>query len=119
MSDQHRDVIVACFAAVDEEDFAGLLRGYAEDVVYERPGYPRITGRDALDHFYRVERTIARGRHTIEGILCEDGDGVAAWGSFTGVSRAGGRLTERWCDIYVFQHNLIVFRRTHFFRPGV
>lgn len=118
MSNQHRDVIVACFAAVDEGNVAGLLRGYAEDVVYERPGYPRITGRDALDHFYRVERTIARGRHTIDGVLCENGRG-AAWGSFTGVSRAGDRLAERWCDIYVFERDLIVFRRTHFFRPGV
>lgn len=118
MCSQHREVITACFAAVDGADIAGLLLGYADDVVYERPGYPPIAGREALDHFYRVERTIAVGRHTIEGVLCDNGHG-AAWGRFEGVSRTGDRLTERWCDTYVFERDLIVFRRTHFFRPGV
>jgi uncharacterized protein len=118
MSSQQRELIAACFAAVDEADITGLLRGYAQEVVYERPGYPPIVGRDALERFYRVDRAIASGRHEIEGMLFENGSG-AAWGSFAGVSRAGDRLAERWCDVYVFERDVIAFRRTHFFRPGV
>lgn len=118
MSNKHREVIAACFAAVDEPDLDALLVRYADDVVYERPGYPPIVGRDALEHFYYVERRIAVGQHTIEGVLCENGRG-AAWGSFEGLSRTGDRLAERWCDVYAFERDLIVFRRTHFYRPGV
>jgi ketosteroid isomerase-like protein len=118
MSSQHRDVIAGRFAAVDDGDVERFLRGYADNVVYERPGYPAIVGRDALERFYRLERTVEHGRHTIEGLICEDGRGVA-WGSFAGVSRTGDPLAERWCDVYLFEHDLIVFRRTHFYRPGV
>jgi ketosteroid isomerase-like protein len=113
-----RDVIRRYFAAIDANDIDGVLELFHDDVRYERPGYEPIAGKERLRHFFTVERVIASGRHDIEGIVVAD-DQVAAWGMFTGLSRAGAELSEGWCDVYGFQDGRIWRRRTYFFRPAV
>lgn len=116
--DDPREVIRAYFRAVDANDVDGAVALFHEELVYERPGYEPILGRERLRHFFRDERVIAEGRHEIEGVLV-DGDRVAAWGSFAGTSRTGAALSESFCDIYEMQDHTIYRRRTFFFRPAV
>jgi uncharacterized protein len=112
------EVIRAYFRAVDANDIDGVMRLFHEEIVYERPGYGEISGKQRLRHFYSEERIIARGHHEIEGMVA-DGDRVVAWGSFVGSSRAGGELNERFCDVYEMRDSTMYRRRTYFFRPAV
>jgi ketosteroid isomerase-like protein len=112
------DTIRSYFDAIDANDIERVLSLYADDVVYERPGYDAIDGKQQLRHFFVDERVIASGRHRIDGVIV-DGDRVSAWGSFAGLSRTGAELNERWCDVYEFRDALIARRCTYFFRPAV
>ncbi len=113
-----RDIIRTYFDAVDANDLDQVLEQFHTDVVYERPGYPQLEGKQRLRHFFTEERVIATGRHDVEGIVVE-GEQATAWGAFTGISRTGSALSERWCDVYWFRDGRIERRRTYFFRPAV
>ena len=118
VTDDPRELIRAYFCAVDANDVDRVLELFHEDIVYERPGYDAISGKDRLRHFFAEERIIAAGRHDIEGLLV-DGEHVAAWGSFVGTSRTGADLSESFCDVYQMRDRTIYRRRTFFFRPAV
>jgi ketosteroid isomerase-like protein len=113
-----RETVQEYFRCVDAGDVEALLAVFADDAVYERPGYPPLEGIARIRAFYEGERVIDHGAHDVEGIVVE-GDHAAAWGSFRGVSRAGAALEERWSDVYRFADGRIVYRRSHFFRPAV
>jgi ketosteroid isomerase-like protein len=113
-----RQTLLAYFQAVDANDLDQALATFDDEVVYERPGYPALLGIGSLRRFYEEERVIARGRHTIEGLVIEGEDG-AAWGRFEGFSWRGEPLAEWWSDVYRFKDDRIVFRRSHFFRPAI
>lgn len=113
-----RETIRDYFAAVDANDFDRVLELFDDQVVYERPGYEPIQGKERLRRFFTEDRVIATGRHDIEGLLAE-GDRVTAWGAFKGKSRTGVDLSEGWCDVYELRDARICRRRTYFFRPAV
>lgn len=113
-----RAVINAYFRHVDANDFDAVVALFESKAIYERPGYAPIDGLDQLRRFYANDRVVGSGRHQIEGVIVE-ADVACAWGSFSGLSRAGGELNERWCDVYEFVNAQISHRRTHFFRPAV
>jgi ketosteroid isomerase-like protein len=113
-----RDTVRRYFAAVDANDFDRVLELFDDNVIYERPGYDPIEGKERLKRFFTSERVIANGAHDIQGVLAE-GDRVSAWGEFEGTSRTGTQLREGWCDIYEFRDARIFRRRTYFFRPAV
>lgn len=113
-----RDVVCNYFAAVDANDFDRLIELFDDEVVYERPGYDAIEGKQQLKRFYASERVIASGEHTVRGVVA-DGDRVTAWGDFRGTSRTGAQLSEGWCDVYQFRDARIYRRRTYFYRPAV
>lgn len=113
-----REAIRTYFDAVDANDFDRVLEQFHADVVYERPGYPPLEGKERLRRFFTEERVIATGHHDVEGIVVE-GEQVTAWGAFAGTSHTGVALSERWCDVYRFRDGRIDQRRTYFFRPAV
>lgn len=117
-SDDSRELIRAYFRAVDANDIDSVVESFHDDIVYERPGYEAISGKDRLRQFFTEERIIAEGRHAVEDVLV-DGDRVAAWGSFAGKSRTGADLRESFCDVYEMRDDKIYRRRTFFFRPAV
>jgi ketosteroid isomerase-like protein len=111
----HR-TITEMFKAVDACDWQALRLLYAEDCVYDRPGFPSIQGRDALTRFYAEARPIRTGRHTISRFI-EDGAQLCAAGAFVGVLRSGANISLRFADIYVFSDGLISHRTTFFHTP--
>lgn len=113
-----RTVVGAYFAAVDANDFDALLELFDDDIVYERPGYEPMRGKDRLRQFFTTERVIASGKHQIEDILAV-GDKATAWGSFQGTSHDGNTLSEKFCDVYEFRNQRIYRRSTYFFRAAV
>lgn len=111
--------VVELFRKIDARDWEALPSSFADDVVYERPGYPPLVGREAVMRFYRHERVIADGEHQLERVVLDDGGG-ACWGRLVGVHRDGSPLDERFADVYTLdEQGRIKTRRSYFFRPAI
>jgi ketosteroid isomerase-like protein len=106
------------YRLVDADDVHGLLALFADDAVYNRPGYPTMRGRADLTRFYSGERVIARGRHTLDRVVTSNPQ-VAVTGSFEGVLKDGTRVELRFADFFVFDGGRIARRDTFFFAPMV
>ncbi len=107
-------IVTRYYELVDERDFAGVLELFAEDAWYERPGYERMSGREALYRFYNEERVISSGRHTVEQML-EVKDHVAVQGHFEGELVSGDAVVLRFADFFQLRGDSILTRRTYFY----
>ncbi|NEO99444.1 MAG: hypothetical protein F6K58_12345 [Symploca sp. SIO2E9] len=114
----NKELIISLFDAIDSSDWKLLVKYFDKDIVYERPGYSIIVGIDKLVHFYQHERIIAFGKHQIEHIVCEDKFG-SCWGQFIGTHKNGSQINESFSDVYSFDKNKIITRRSYFFRPAI
>ena len=65
------DPVEAYYSLVDRNEYVSLVELFSLDCVYERPGFAAIQGRSELLTFYRHERQISSGLHTIELIVRE------------------------------------------------
>jgi steroid delta-isomerase len=104
---------------VDAGDVPGLLALFAPDAVYRRPGYPPLVGRDALERFYREQRVIRAGCHSLAATVVQ-GDSVAVHGVFEGALLDGRAVKLRFADFFEFTGaGVIGVRDTFFFVPLV
>jgi ketosteroid isomerase-like protein len=107
------------YALVDAGDVPGLTSLFAPDTCYHRPGYQPLTGRDELQRFYREDRVIVKGAHTLTAIVA-DGRDVAVQGEFSGQLRDGRETSLRFADFFSFAADGLIARRdTFFFSPMV
>lgn len=113
------DTVMAYYAAVDDARIEDLLDVFTDDVVYHRPGYEPLRGRDAMRAFYVDERVIVSGKHVIDHVVI-DGAVVSVQGRFTGVLKDGSRRSVRFADFYRFDPSgRASERRTYFDAPSV
>lgn len=103
------------YEVVDANDVDTLLSLFAPDAVYHRPGYDALRGHEDLDRFYRDERIIESGRHTVDAMVVGERT-VAVQGHFGGTSRDGRSLDLRFADFFDGER-LITARRTFFYAP--
>ncbi|WP_380280557.1 nuclear transport factor 2 family protein [Kitasatospora purpeofusca] len=109
------DAVRRYYRLVDEGDIGGLLRLFEPGAEYHRPGYPKLTGHSELERFYRDERVIASGRHSLAKLI-RDGRDVAVHGVFEGVLRDGSRASLRFADFFrVTERGTFSRRETFFF----
>lgn len=111
-------LIEGMFAAIDARDWDTLPSFFHSGIVYERPGYDPFVGSDRVMRFYRDERVILRGVHTLEGIVVADGK-AAAWGWIDAVHLDGTPIKHSFADIYLLDQDTIKLRRSHFFVPAI
>lgn len=111
-------LIRTMFKSIDCADWPSLATCLHPEVTYERPGYEPLAGRERVMRFYRHERAVTTGRHTVEGILVSHGE-AAAWGVMSGVLTDGRQVTVRFAEIYQFAQGRIQRRRSYFFTPTV
>nr|WP_269328290.1 nuclear transport factor 2 family protein [Kineosporia mesophila] len=108
------------YEQVDADDVGSLLELFAPDAVYRRPGYPPFRGRAELERFYRDDRVIVSGRHTISDALAGPGGSVAVRGRFAGLLRDGQDVDIEFADFFVLDgENRFRERETFFFTPLV
>lgn len=106
------------YAFVDDGNVDELVALFAPNVVYERPGHPRIEGRTALERFYRHVRPLSNGEHELHTVLC-DGDEVATRGTFRG-RQDGTDVRIGFADFYRFDdEDQITYRYTYTDRDTV
>lgn len=104
---------------VDSGDVAGLVALFADDAVYHRPGYPPLAGRRDLERFYRDQRVIRTGRHTVSTLIVSGAE-VAVNGEFRGELHNGEVVSLRFADFFVVNPDGTFARRdTYFFAPLV
>ncbi|MFC8571192.1 nuclear transport factor 2 family protein [Streptomyces sp. NPDC057245] len=107
------------YALVDDGDVRGVVGLFADRAVYERPGYEPIVGRDGLDAFYRGERVIDTGSHTVVSLVVGTGD-AAVEGEFHGTLKDGSEVDLRFADFFRLNEDLLFeARNTYFFSPMV
>lgn len=107
------------YQMVDSDDVDGLLALFAPDAVYHRPGYPPLTGHADLERFYRGERVIETGRHTLQKVVA-DGTSVATYGEFNGTLKDGRTASLRFADFFTVRPDGQFSRRdTFFYSPMV
>lgn len=119
MTGPRDEVVRRLLTVVDLRDWPLLGTLVSEDVRYDRPGYPTITGVAELLRFYEHTRMIAGGEHRLDRLLTDETQGFC-WGEFTGVSRGGEPLSEVFADWYEFTPDgRVRQRRSFFFRPAI
>ena len=114
-----RALVSRLFGVIDGAQFDDLGDVFAEEAVYERPGYEPLQGLPRIERFYRHERVIGSGQHQVEDVTCSDLGSVVSYGVFRGESRDGAPLEERFADVYRVQSGKILRRTTYFFRPAI
>ncbi|MEV5161088.1 nuclear transport factor 2 family protein [Streptomyces sp. NPDC053728] len=103
------------YALVDDGDVPGVVRLFSDRAVYERPGYAPIVGREGLDAFYRGQRVIDRGSHTVLRLVVGPQD-AAVEGQFRGTLKDGSEVDLRFADFFrLGEHLLFEVRNTYFF----
>ncbi|GHE54057.1 hypothetical protein GCM10018785_24400 [Streptomyces longispororuber] len=112
------NLVTELFTIIDAARWDDLGLVFAEDCVYDRPGYDPLRGLAEIEHFYRVERVVATGHHQVRHVV-SDLETAACWGRFTGTSRTGAPLDEQFSDAYTVRDGKIISRRTYFYRPAI
>ncbi|MEO5875035.1 MAG: nuclear transport factor 2 family protein [Streptosporangiaceae bacterium] len=107
------------YELVDADDVEGLVALFDANAVYHRPGYEPLVGTTELERFYREDRVIDKGRHTLSATVTGDG-GAAVHGAFEGVLKDGRQVALRFADFFTFsQEGTFQTRDTFFFSPMV
>ncbi|MCV6603061.1 MAG: nuclear transport factor 2 family protein [Cohaesibacter sp.] len=105
--------ISALFEAIDCNCWDALEQILAPDVVYERPGYAPLVGRDAVMNFYRHIRIIKSGIHKVQG-FARQGKILSYYGNFKGISQSDEPLNVDFCDICKLDGDHLYYRKTFF-----
>lgn len=118
-TDSYLQAVRDYYTFVDSGQVQALVDLFADDAEYHRPGYEPLVGRDQLDRFYREQRIIREGRHTLSAVVAADGQ-AAVHGEFNGVLHDGSRASVRFADFFQFDEDGRFRRRdTFFFVPQV
>lgn len=113
------DLVRSYYERVDADDVDGILALFSPDAVYRRPGYEPMRGRGELESFYRNERIIERGTHTVTTVT-EQLPRVAVSGEFTGMLKNGRQVTLEFADFFTIgSDDLFIRRDTYFYAPLV
>ncbi|MFG2918790.1 nuclear transport factor 2 family protein [Kitasatospora sp. NPDC048298] len=107
------------YQLVDAGDVPALVALFAPDARYHRPGYEPMVGHAELERFYRDQRVIRTGVHTLATVVTTD-DEVAVHGLFRGVLHDGGEVELRFADFFrMTPQGRIASRHTFFHVPAV
>ena len=95
---------------IDANDLESVFALFADDIVYHRPGQPALDGMAELKRFYREDRPLSDGSHTVDSLVAgeetvvvrgryegrKDGEQVAFGFADHHRFDADGLVTERW-----------------------
>lgn len=111
--------VLRYYDLVDAGDVPGLVALFTPEATYRRPGYEPLVGHAELERFYREQRIIREGRHSV-GTMVAQGDQIAVHGEFAGELVDGRTVHLRFADFFVMAPGGRFARRdTFFFAPLV
>jgi steroid delta-isomerase len=107
------------YQLVDAGDIDSMIHLFEQDVVYRRPGYQPMKGRQQLEDFYRDQRVIGTGVHTVSDVVVEQSR-IAVVGEFVGVLKDNTKVTLKFADFFAASEDgLFCERQSFFFVPVV
>jgi steroid delta-isomerase len=112
------EAVTSYYKLVDADDVEGLLDLFADDAVYDRPGYDPLVGMEALRMFYSSTRVIQSGTHAVTNLVVGENK-IAAEGTFEGTLKNGAEVSLRWADFWTFGEDGKVTRRDSYFHTPV
>ncbi len=104
------------FETIDAKNWGKLKTLLDTNVIYERPGYETMKGRNSVMEFYTEKRAIKVGSHIIQDVYIHDNK-IICNGSFSGMSNDNTKLQVEFCDIYLCNYPSLIYRKTYFFIP--
>lgn len=115
----HEEAVRCYYRLVDANNIEGLLLLFAADSEYRRPGFAPLHGRKDLERFYRQDRQIARGAHSIIDLV-STADRTAVQGNFVGDLHSGKHIEFGFSDFFAFDdEGRFRERETYFSTPLV
>jgi uncharacterized protein len=114
----NQEVVRDLLAVIDSCAWDRLGEFFSQAVVYHRPGFPVIGGLAALETFYKEQRQVRMGTHSIESLI-SDGDQMSCFGRLRGVATNGNNIDIRFAEWYQFDNGKIVERATYFYEPSI
>lgn len=94
------DAIRRYYDHIDAGDLEAVFELFADDVTYHRPGSELLDGIAEFRQFYREDRPLSDGTHTVDAIVADDNT-VAVRGRFEGV-QDGERVSFGFADVHRF-----------------
>lgn len=94
---------------IDAEQYTELFELFSDDITYHRPGQPPLEGKAEFERFYREDRPLEDGSHTIEEYIV-DGDRVCVRGRFEGTLN-GDPVSFGFADIHQFNDDGVIVER--------
>ncbi len=107
------EVVKKYYRAVDSNDLETLFSLFDDNIIYERPGYKPLVGMDSFRKFYRENRIIKEGHHTLKNIIVKD-NFVVVEGEFNGILKDNSKTYTKFADIYTFKDGKAIKRHTYF-----
>ena len=103
---RRKDVVERYFDGFRRSDHDQILACLTDDVVWDLPGYMRLVGREAFDR--EIENPEFEGSPTLTvDRMVEEGDAVVTTGTGQGRRRSGEVHRFAFCDVFVFDGDLI------------
>jgi ketosteroid isomerase-like protein len=103
---RRKDVVERYFDGFRRSDHDQILACLTDDVVWDLPGYMRLVGREAFDG--EIENPEFEGSPTLTvDRMVEEGDAVVTTGTGQGRRRSGEVHRFAFCDVFVFDGDLI------------
>jgi len=111
--DNPEELVKKYYKAVDENDLNTLFSVFSDDIIYERPGYEPLKGMKDFQNFYKSNRIIKEGHHTLKNIIVKE-PYVIVEGEFNGILKNGNKSYTKFVDVYTFKDGKAYRRHTYF-----
>lgn len=94
---------------IDADQYDALFDLFSDDITYHRSGQPTLDGKPAFEQFYRDDRPLDDGSHTIHDYIVDD-DRVCVQGRFDGTLH-GDAVAFEFADIHRFDDDGLIEER--------
>jgi len=113
MKTESQDIITQMFSIYDSSKWDDLYGIFTSDIVYCRPGQKMLQGIEDVVTFFKTDRPVASGKHTIHKIFSVRDNLYCVLGWFTGKLKNGSTFDAGFVDLLGFQGHKINLRKTY------
>jgi ketosteroid isomerase-like protein len=103
---QRKNLVESYFEGFRLGDHARILALLTEDVVWDLPGYARLSGKEAFDKEIENEAFIGQPILIVDRLI-EEGDTIVALGNGEGTLKGGEPFRFAFCTVLTFAGDLI------------
>lgn len=111
------NILIKYYRVVDDDNFAAALDLFDDRIHYVRGTKTVIDGKNEMSNFYKKDRQIASGAHK-DFIFQSQPLQTEVNGHFSGQLKTGERVEIDFRDIFIFNEDEKIIKRTTTFLSG-